>query len=73
MDKATVTKLRSIDAQIKAYQTKLIEIMEEASHSNDKHHLNKARRKLGEVREHLKVAVVGLQDQVNSEIVLSRL
>lgn len=67
MDKATITKLRNMDAQLKAWRTQLIEVKEDADYPTDKHHLEKARKAMEQAQKHLKVAVVGLQDQINNE------
>ena len=56
-----------MDAQLKAWRTQLIEIKEDAEYPTDKHHIEKARKAMEQTQKHLKVAVVGLQDQANNE------
>jgi hypothetical protein len=52
---------------LKSYRTQLIEVKEDAEHPTDKHHIEKAREMLQKVQNHLKVAIIGLQDQVSNE------
>ena len=67
MDKNTVTKVRNIEVQLEQYKSQLLNAKLGADHPTDKHHLEKARKGLQQAQNHLKVAIVGLLDQVNRE------
>jgi len=67
MDKNTVTRLRSLNAQLGAYTDFVEQIKEGATHPTDKHHLQKAKRGLQQAQNHLRVAIVGLLDQIHTE------